>query len=199
MEVKRITVWVTGPVARGLENHIAKARAAEKAWIAAEVMKGRDKRDVRKEALGLRPERWPVQDVLVTRAVERRLGREDLAGPWKPLTPPEETRMRLAGRWPGPDVTGLVAERQFGLPADLLKRLRTASWRVSEEWLRLLEEEDLIGRPLDGRERERRDELAAHLMPPPRIVREALAAPFALMWKPLAKANPSGEQGNDIV
>lgn len=185
MAVKRITVWVTKPIKIGLENHITKARAAEQAWIAEEVKKGRDRREVRAEAMGLRPKRWPVQDVLVTNAVRRRLEREDLAGPWEPLTRAEAGRLRLAGRWPGPDMTGLVAERQFGLPAELVTQLRTASWRVSEEWLRLLEEEDLVGRPLEDWERERRDELAAHLLSPARDrppgalgpVRAALAPP----------------------
>ncbi|MGK4586111.1 hypothetical protein [Kitasatospora sp. HPMI-4] len=192
MEKKRITVWVTKPIKKGLENHISKARAAEKTWIEKEVEQGRDRREARMEAARLRPERWPTQDVLVTDAVRRRLEREDLAGPagggeWEPLTKAEQARLRLAGRWPGPDTTGLVAECQFGLPVDLVERLRTASWRVSQDWLRLLEEEDLIGRPLDGYERERRDELAANLMSPPHIVRQALAAPFALFWRPLAK------------
>ncbi|MFD5565568.1 MULTISPECIES: hypothetical protein [Kitasatospora] len=191
MAVKRITLLIPGSTAKALEAHITKAREAEKAWIAAEIENGRDRKSARREAIELRPSRWPTQDVLVVRAVERRLDREDLAGPWEPLTPKEAGGMRLAGRWPGPDEGNLVAERQFGLPEALVERLRTASWRVSADWLKLLEEEDLIGRPLDGHERERRDELAAHLMSPPRIVRQALAAPFALVWRPLARSTPA--------
>jgi hypothetical protein len=90
--------------------------------------------------------------------------------------------MRLAGRWPGPKVGGLVTERQFGFPAEVVLKVRTASWRISEPWLAQLEEEGLVGVKLDAQDRARRDELAANLVTPAQIIRDALAQPFALHW-----------------
>jgi hypothetical protein len=90
--------------------------------------------------------------------------------------------MRLSGRWPGPKTGGLVAERQFGLPEELVLQLRTASWRISEPWLEKLEEEGLVGVALSAEQRARRDEFAAQLLTPPQIIRSALARPFALHW-----------------
>ena len=95
MTVQRITVWVTEPVRLGLDAHRAKCRRAEREWVAQRVAHGVKPRDARAEAARLRPERWPTQDVLVTAAVRKRLEREDLAGPWAPLTEAELGRMRM--------------------------------------------------------------------------------------------------------
>jgi hypothetical protein len=190
MDKQRITVWVTGSIKSRLEAASAKTRVEERAWIDEQVSRGMDLRKARMEALRLRPHLWPGPDALAAAAIRRRLEQEDLAGPWEPLTEDEERRLQLSGRWPGPDVGGLVVERQFGLPSALLLELRTAAWRVSEPWLQLLEDEGLVNVQLNAAERERRDELAAQLMPVPRIVREALAAPFVLS----AKTRPDGRE-----
>ncbi|MEY9961543.1 hypothetical protein [Streptacidiphilus sp. MAP5-52] len=182
MEIQRITVWVTGPIKSTLDAYHDNCAKAEAEFIRSKISGGAEKRAARAEAARLRPERWPTQDVLATAAVRRYLREPHLAGPWEPLSPRELGRMRLAGRWPGPKLGGLVAERQFGLPADVVLQVRTASWRISKEWLDLLEEEGLVGVKLDAEDRARRDELASNLLTPGQIIRDALGQPFALRW-----------------
>lgn len=182
MEIQRITVWVTGQIKSSLDAHRDKCARAETAFVQGQIDRGVKKRVARAEAALVRAERWPTQDVLVTRAVRTYLERPHLAGPWEPLSPAEAGRMRLAGRWPGPKMGDLVTERQFGLPVEVVLQVRTASWRISEPFLKQLEEEGLLGRLLDAPERARRDDLAGNLLTPGQIIRDALAQPFAMYW-----------------
>ncbi|MEV5348968.1 hypothetical protein [Streptomyces achromogenes] len=138
----------------------------------------RIRRAVRVEAAGHRPEWWPSLDVLMGEALEARLKLPDLAGPWPPLTNFERARLSLTGRWPA-CLSGLehgTAERSFTLNVDLVLRLRTAAWRISEPILKELEEKNLTGpsRDLSEEARAERDRLAALLYPPSRIAREAV-------------------------
>jgi len=180
METQRITVWVTGPIKSTLDAYHDKCAKAQANFIKAEIANGKEKKAARAEAARVRPERWPTQDVLVTAAVCRYLQTPDLAGPWEPLTAVELGQMRLAGRWPGPQIGGLVTERQFGFPAEVVLQVRTASYRISEPWLKQLKEEGLVGVKLDAEDRARRDTLAANLVTPAQIIRRALDQPFAL-------------------
>ncbi|MGW3491521.1 hypothetical protein [Streptomyces sp. NRRL F-5630] len=136
------------------------------------------RRQARIEAAEVRPERWPALDVLMGRALEARLELPDTAGPWLPLTRTEQTRLSLSGRWPA-CVSGCergTAERAFTLDADLVVRLRTAAWRISEPVLEELEEKGLTGlrSALSEEDRAERERLAAQLFPSSRIAREAV-------------------------
>ncbi|MFE5730212.1 hypothetical protein ACFQ7A_04770 [Streptomyces sp. NPDC056528] len=139
---------------------------------------GRLRRQARIEAAAVRPVRWPALEVLMGRALEQRLRLPDLAGPWPPLTPQELARLSLSGRWPA-CLSGCengTAERAFTLDADLVLRLRTAAWRVSEPVLLELEDKGLIGprQDLSEEAREERARLAERLYPSSRIAREAV-------------------------
>ncbi len=136
------------------------------------------RRQARMEAAEVRAVRWPSLDVLMERALRERLQLPDLAGPWVPLTRAERTRLSLSGRWPA-CLSGCergTAERAFTLDEDLVLRLRTAAWRVSEPVLKELEEKNLIGpaRDLSEEALKERERLAAKLYPSSRIAREAV-------------------------
>jgi hypothetical protein len=86
-------VWVTGPIRSALDAHHDKCRKAEQEFITRRVAEQRTpsmkkaqvdrlRRAARVEAARLRPERWLTQDVVIARAVERRLQEADLVGPW---------------------------------------------------------------------------------------------------------------------
>ncbi|MFD3907859.1 hypothetical protein ACFXOL_10880 [Streptomyces californicus] len=148
------------------------------------------RRQARIEAAEVRPERWPSLDVLMGRALTARLELPDTAGPWAPLTQGERTRLSLSGRWPA-CVSGCergTDERAFTLDADLVLRLRTTAWRISEPVLDELEEKGLIGlqSALSEEDRAERERLAAKLFPSSRIAREAVEEhwPFPLVAQP---------------
>ncbi|WP_438297832.1 hypothetical protein [Streptomyces sp. HUAS TT7] len=148
------------------------------------------RRQARIEAAEVRPERWPSLDVLMGRALAARLELPDTAGPWAPLTQAEQTRLSLSGRWPA-CVSGCergTDERAFTLDADLVLRLRTAAWRISEPVLDELEEKGLTGlqSALSEEDRAERERLAAKLFPSSRIAREAVEEhwPFPLVAQP---------------
>lgn len=130
----------------------------------------------RLEARLRRPELWPTLDEYVERAVRQRLAEEDLAGPWVPLSPDEEQVATLAGRGIGKNYPGHLATRSYNLPPSLIRQLRTAAIRVSEEPLAELEELGLLYNSPDyePEEREARDELVEKVFSAPRIVRQAL-------------------------
>lgn len=136
------------------------------------------RRSARIEAASVRPVLWPALDVLVGRALAARLAVADLAGPWPALTEQEEARLSLAGRWPVA-VSGLefgTVERAFTLDVGLVKRLRTAAWRVSEPVLDELADKGLTGptASLSEEQLAERTRLAELLFPASRIVREAV-------------------------
>lgn len=123
-----------------------------------------------------RSELWPTLDQYVERAIRQRLAEADLAGPWEPLTVMEEEFATLAGRGIGKNYPGSLITRTYELPLPLLKQLRTAAIRVSEEPLKEMEELGLLYSTLDYtfEEYEKREELVKRVMSVPRIVRQAL-------------------------
>lgn len=124
----------------------------------------------------MRPELWPTLSDIVARAIEKRLAEPDLAGPWVPLTLDEEELATLSGRGPGKNYLGHLITRTYELPISLVKALRTASVRVSEEPLAKLEELGLTYNSLDftPEERDQREELIELVLSAPRVVRQAL-------------------------
>ncbi|MGW3628060.1 hypothetical protein [Streptomyces sp. NPDC000880] len=128
--------------------------------------------EARRQCRGL----WPPLDMLVARALEQRLSEADLAGPWAPLSAREEEFMSLSGRWPSKNYAGFLVKRAYNLPSDLLRRMRTVAYRVSEAPLAELEERGLTVNSLEltDEERELRDDLIEKVYSVPRIVREAL-------------------------
>ncbi|MFJ8957314.1 hypothetical protein ACIRO1_45215 [Streptomyces sp. NPDC102381] len=140
------------------------------------------RRQARIEAAVARPEEWPSLDVLMSRALTSRLKLPDAAGPWAPLTEEERARLSLSGRWPA-CLSGCelgTRERAFTLDEELVLKLRTAAWRISEPVLLELEEKNLIGPQLELSEedREERERLAAKLFPSSRLAREAVESHF---------------------
>ncbi|MFG3229890.1 hypothetical protein ACGF07_34595 [Kitasatospora sp. NPDC048194] len=131
-------------------------------------------RAIRLELARVAPDWWPSLDVLVSGCVRRRLAEPDLAGPWAPLTEEEAVGLRLSGRWPGPAVRTPV-RRSYLLPSDLIRDLRTASWRVSAPALETFERQGLTydGHWSASQLAERR-RLAEQIHSPSRIVRQAL-------------------------
>ncbi|MFF2751101.1 hypothetical protein ACFVVA_36895 [Kitasatospora sp. NPDC058048] len=174
VEKAKVTVCITVAQAGRLAFLEKRNRAEKAAYVLDLESEGMGRREARLEVARVQADWWPPVERLVAASLRRRLGEEDLAGPWEPLTEEEELQMRLSGRWPGPAI-GNLRQRNYSLPLDLAVQLRTASWRVSEEPFRELERlgirlavetpEDLWG------ERERLVEL---LVSPARIVREAL-------------------------
>lgn len=196
MARKRITLHLSVQQAGRLRLLIKRHREAETAFVndlveeRAEALTepvgsveweravARMRRQARMEAADLRPTRWPALDVLMERALQERLQLPDLAGPWLPLSRTERTRLSLSGRWPA-CLSGCergTAERAFTLDEDLVLKLRTAAWRVSEPVLKELEAKNLIGpsRDLSEAAREERERLAEKLYPSSRIAREAV-------------------------
>ncbi|KIF04728.1 hypothetical protein PL81_16935 [Streptomyces sp. RSD-27] len=121
-------------------------------------------------------ELWPTLNLIVQSAIERRLAENDLAGPWASLTQDEEELATLSGRGVGRHYPGSLVSRSYELPYLLVKELRTASIRVSEEPLAKLEELGLTYQSLDytAEEQEQRDELIAAVYSVPRIIRQGL-------------------------
>ncbi|MFE7194462.1 hypothetical protein [Kitasatospora sp. NPDC057541] len=173
-----ITVWVQFESAKLLSKMAENQRGEEADFVADLVRGGMRKRDARVRAAAVRAERWPSISAVVGRALEERLAEEDLAGPWKGLTPAELARLSLSGAWPGPTTGQRLVQRRYSLPSAMVLRLRTISWRLSEGPLTALEERGLIGQrvlSLSDEEHAERLRLAAQLYPVGRIVREALA------------------------
>lgn len=177
MEKTSVTVMIYAYQAGRLDLLKKQQVMEEKATLAALENQGNTRRQTRIIVARMRPDEWPSLETVVARAIEQRLDESDLAGPWRPLTSDEEEELALSGRWPGPSMGISMSQRNYGLPSELVKRLRTASWRVSEEPMRELRELGLVGAGLvlSDAQKERRDELAVRLYPVPRIVREALA------------------------
>lgn len=178
METEKVTVWITAAQAGRLALLDKRRRLEEAATVRQLVGRGMDRRAARLEVARMRPENWPALGVVVGEAVRRRLAEGDLVGPWAPLTEEELEGMTLAGRWPGPSGGIRLQQRNYAFPVDLLLQLRTASWRVSEQPLRTLQERGLVGvgLQLSADQLRERDELAKRLYPLARIVREALEA-----------------------
>ncbi|MFJ8351297.1 hypothetical protein ACIQ9J_34025 [Streptomyces sp. NPDC094153] len=208
MATKRITLTLSVQQAGRLRALIRKHRKAETNFVQELVEQRAEaltepvgspeweravkrlRRQARVEAAEVRPERWPALDVLMGQALEARLQQPDTAGPWAPLSRAEQTRLSLSGRWPA-CVSGCehgTDERAFTLDADLVMRLRTAAWRLSEPVLNELEEKGLTGlrSALSEEERAERERLAAKLYPSSRIAREAVENhwPFPLVAQP---------------
>ncbi|MEU1221344.1 hypothetical protein [Streptomyces microflavus] len=156
-----------------------KQRHAMSDWVSELVFNSKGKitlRQARLEARRRRPELWPTLDEYVERAVRQRLADGDLAGPWEPLTPDEEEAATLSGRGIGKNYPGYLSTRSYNLPRSLVRDLRTAAIRVSEEPLAELEELGLLYNSLDytTEEHEKRNELVEKVFSAPRIVRQAL-------------------------
>ncbi|WP_086708918.1 hypothetical protein [Streptomyces antimycoticus] len=177
MEKLPVTVMIYAYQAGRLDLLKKQQRLEEAATIRELEGQGKTRREARIIVARMRPEEWPSLETVVAHAVEQRLDEPDLAGPWRPLTLLEEEELALSGRWPGPSLGVSLSQRNYKFPSDLVKRLRTAAWRVSEQPLRELRERGLVGAGLVLGESERalRDQLAEQLYPVPRIVREALA------------------------
>ncbi|MFE7665128.1 hypothetical protein [Streptomyces celluloflavus] len=149
----------------------------EQATVEELERQGKSRKEARIIAARMRPAEWPSLNVVVAGAVERRLDEPDLVGPWSPLTERERKEAALSGRWPGPSLGGALSQRHYAMPSELVERLRTTAWRVSQGPLYELRARGLVGAGLvlRGPERAVRAELTARLYPVPRIVREALA------------------------
>lgn len=172
-----VTVMIYAYQAARLDLVKKQQRLEEKATVNALVGQGNTRRQARIIVARMRPEEWPPLEAIVAAAVKQRLDEPDLAGPWPELTEAEQAGLALSGRWPGPSLGVSMVQRNYDFPTDVVKRLRTASWRLSEAPLRELEDLGLVGAGLvlTEAQKQRRDELAARLYPVPRIVREALA------------------------
>lgn len=177
MDKVSVTVMIYDYQAAQLDLLKRQQRLEEKATAAELEKQGKTRREARIIVARMRPVEWPSLGEIVGQAIEQRLDDPDLAGPWRPLTEAEEDDLTLSGRWPGPSLGISMSQRNYRLPSDLVKRLRTAAWRVSEQPLRELRERGLVGAQLALNEAQRavRDEIAERLYPVPRIVREALA------------------------
>lgn len=161
----QITVSIT-PQQAGRFNLRKKRHKIEQAEYLKELEReGIGPRAARVQLALVRPDTWPPLDAVVASAVRRRLAEPDLAGPWEPLTTEEEGEMKLSGRWPGPAPEVRLVERNYLLPSELVKELRTASWRVSAAAL------SQYGPNLGTAERRR---LAELIHSPGRIIRQAL-------------------------
>lgn len=176
METTGLTVWITASQAAHFTMLDRRRRLEEKATLDRLVAEGIPKMEARMTVARMRPGTWPSIQVRVAVSVRRRLAEPDLAGPWEPLTEAERERMALAGRWPGPQPGGGLAQRNYDMPSELVTALRTASFRVSAGPLDELERLGLVGSGLvlTAPERARRDELAQLIHSPGRIVRQAL-------------------------
>lgn len=173
-----MTAWVTASQAGALTLLEKRRRMEEQETKAELIRSGLSSREARIRIMRMRPDHWPALEDVVASSLRRRLADEDLAGPWAALTPGELDRLALCGRWPGASDGITLVQRNYALPADLVRQLRTASWRVSEKPLAELYERGLVGsgKKLSEEQRRVRDELARQLHPPARIIRQALAA-----------------------
>ncbi|MBU3865556.1 hypothetical protein KN815_16160, partial [Streptomyces sp. 4503] len=155
MEKLPVTVMIYAYQAGRLDLLKKRQRMEEAATIRALEREGKTRREARIIVARMRPEEWPSLETVVAQAVEQRLAEPDLAGPWRPLTEVEEEELALSGRWPGPNLGVSLSQRNYKLPSELVKRLRTTAWRVSEEPLRELRERGLVGAGLVLGESER--------------------------------------------
>lgn len=177
MQKTSITVMIYAYQAGRLDLLKKQQTLEEMATVNALVNQGNTRKQARIIVARMRPTEWPSLETVVGQAVAQRLDEPDLAGPWEPLNEAEAEQLALSGRWPGPSLGVSMSQRNYSLPSELVTRLRTAAWRVSEAPMRELEALGLVGAGLvltEG-QKEQRDELAARLYPVPRIVREALA------------------------
>ncbi|RGD55404.1 hypothetical protein DR950_41820 [Kitasatospora xanthocidica] len=161
----QITVSITPQQASRFNFRKRRHKAEQDEYLKQLREEGMGIREARAELALVRPETWPPLDAVVAGALRRRLAEADLAGPWEPLTREEEGQMKLSGRWPGPAPAGRLVERNYLLPSELVRELRTASWRVSSKAL------GQYGADLGAAERRR---LAALIHSPGRIIRQAL-------------------------
>ncbi|MFI8992164.1 hypothetical protein ACIG63_45765 [Streptomyces antimycoticus] len=177
MEKLPVTVMIYAYQAGRLDLLKKRQRMEEAATVEELERQGNTRRQARIIVARMRPDEWPSLETVVAQAVELRLAEADLAGPWRPLTVAEEEELALSGRWPGPSMGVSMSQRNYKFPSDLVKRLKTAAWRVSEQPLRELRERGLVGAGLvlDDDQRALRDRIAERLYPVPRVVREALA------------------------
>ncbi|MGR7000792.1 hypothetical protein ACU686_26530 [Yinghuangia aomiensis] len=163
-------MWIYYRQAVTLDALARSNRKGREEFIRAQVEAGKAFRAAKAEARRAAPGRWPTLAAVVADAVAQRLADPDLAGPWAPLTEREQLRMASVGRWPGPDEHEPLSQRNYPLPTDLFMRLRTASWRVSEEPIEELERRRWTIAPAEYRR------IAALIHSPGRIVRQALDA-----------------------
>jgi hypothetical protein len=172
-----VTVWIYAYQAAQFEALKRIQAVEEKEEIELLVRQGETRKQARILVARMRPERWPPLETFVAAAVVQRLAEPDLAGPWPELTAAEEEELALSGRWPGASLGVSMVQRNYKLPVDLVRQLRTAAWRRSERPMRELHARGLVGAGLVLTDADKavRDELAAQLYPVPRIVREALA------------------------
>lgn len=140
-----VTVMIYAYQAARLDLVKRQQRLEEKATVNALVNQGNTRRQARIIVARMRAEEWPPLETIVAAAVEQRLDEPDLVGPWPELTDFEQAGLALSGRWPGPSLGVSMVQRNYDFPSTLVKRLRTAAWRVSEEPLRELNERDLVG------------------------------------------------------
>ncbi len=171
-----MTVWITAAQASALRLLDKRRRLEEQETKAQLIRSGLTPNEARIRIINMRPETWPPLEDIVASSLRRRLGDEDLAREWDPLTPDELDRLKLSGRWPGPNTGVRLSQRNYDFPADLALQLRTTAWRMSERALAELHEQGLVGsgKRLTEEQRRLRDELALQLYPPARIVRQAL-------------------------
>ncbi|WP_346241276.1 hypothetical protein [Streptomyces malaysiensis] len=176
MEKEGMTVWITAPQASVLAALDKRRRLEEQETKAELIRAGLSSKEARIRIINMRPETWPPLEDIVASSLRRRLADEDLAREWDPLTPDELDRLKLSGRWPGPNNGIRLVQRNYDFPAALARQLRTAAWRMSERALAELHERGLVGsgKKLTEEQRRVRDELALQLYPPARIVRQAL-------------------------
>ncbi|MFJ2193132.1 hypothetical protein ACIOJE_35185 [Kitasatospora sp. NPDC087861] len=174
VEKSEITVCITAVQAARFQLRDRQHRAEKVAYALELEGEGLSRREARLEVARVQADWWPPAEELVAASLRRRLAEEDVAGPWEPLTEEEELGMELSGRWPGPNI-GRLRQRHYSLPSDLVKHLRTASWRLSEGAFAELDRLGIrraIGTP--ARLRNERERLVALLCSPAQIVREAL-------------------------
>ena len=194
MDKLPVTVMIFARQAARFDLLKKRQELEERATLAALEEEGKERREARKIVARMRPREWPPIESYVAAAVDQRLCEPDLAGPWRPLTDDERAELALSGRWPGPGLGGLV-QRNYSLPEELVIRLRTAAWRMSEDALRELRRRRLLGAAvlgLDETQRLQRAELVARLYPVPRIVREALT-----YYGPTADPRPGDQPDAD--
>ncbi|MFI9332943.1 hypothetical protein ACIGZJ_36085 [Kitasatospora sp. NPDC052868] len=171
----KLTASITVQQAGRLALRSKRYRKEQSEYLEELRKEGLTQREARLEMARVRAEWWPPLEEVVAAALDLRLAEPDLAGPWPELTEEEELGMALSGRWPGPALPARLCQRNYLVPTDLVRRLRTASWRVSAEPLALLGDGGLVRvSHLPGNLQAERERLADLVHSPGRIVRQAL-------------------------
>ncbi|MEW2302111.1 hypothetical protein AB0958_19395 [Streptomyces sp. NPDC006655] len=177
---KRVTIHMSPDLALRISSTARSYREAEKTWRRLSLESATtsaQKKSIRIEAELRRPTEWPTEDHLAEACLRGRMAQPDLARDWEPLTEEERVALTLPGMWPGSERPGEDFSAAFActLDYDLVWQARTAAWRISEPWIKVILAEGLGNlRGLSPEQRERRQALGAHVITFGAIVRQGI-------------------------